>query len=149
VPSSARAAVTQGSEDCQAGCTHRLVDGSASWILSKSAPRIVQTSNVAEFVQLALGEICSVEALGSTTQKALSVMTGGCVIYTVAGSHEFEAESCSVPGSSLGLGLECVVGWKTAGSKLMVFVAKPYRQLAKERRSAFGLQRLAVDCTER
>lgn len=38
-----------------------------------------------------------------------------------------------------GLGLECVVGWSNACSKLMVFVRKFIRQLAKKRRAAFGL----------
>ena len=153
MPSSARAATAQqqleSSVDCHTGCTHRLVDGSASWILSKSGPRIVQASNLVELVRLALGEVDSVEELGSTTQKALSVMTGGCVIYTVAGSHKFGTEVCSVPESGLGLGLECVVGWRTASSKLMVFVGKSIRQLATERRAAFGLQRLPVDDAER
>ena len=131
--------------------THRLVDGSASWVLSKTGPRIVPVSSVGELVRLALGELQTVEELGSEAQKTLSAIAGGCVVYVATEAEATEGgqsmrgtagetagETGRKPG--LGLGLECVVGWKTAGRKLMVFVGKPMKQLAEDRRAAFGLR---------
>ena len=143
------------------------MDGSASWFLSKTGPRIVRVrrcdprgnngdcgsmlcahrvfacfGSVGELVRLALGEVQTVEELESEAQKTLSAMAGGCVVYVATedearGGSQSNREAARETG--LGLGLECVVGWKTAGPKLMVFVGKPTRQLAKERRAAFGL----------
>ena len=139
VPSSARVAST-GTGEQDEGCTHRLVDGSAWWILRKTSSRIVQVAGVADLVGLVLGEIGMVEELGSVTQKTLATTTGGCIVYTVSHGEESRAGVASVAECGLGLGLETVVGWKTAGSKLMIFVSKPLRQLAKERRAAFGVR---------
>lgn len=137
VPSSARVASTGEQEEV---CTHRLVDGSAWWILRKTSSRIVQVSGLAELVGLALGEIGTVEELKSVAQKTLATTEGGCIIYTVSHGEGSRAEAASVAECGLGLGLESVVGWKTAGSKLMIFVSKPLRQLASERRAAFGVR---------
>lgn len=141
VPSSARVTVTQSAGYQEDGCcTHRLADGSARWVLRWTGARIVKVRDVAELVGLALGDLRTVAELGHATQTTLSMMVGGCVVYTADDGDESEAAASYTPWSGLGLGLESVVGWKTAGSKLMVFVGKPIRQLAKERRAAFALQ---------
>jgi hypothetical protein len=96
----------------------------------------VAVSGLPELVGLALGEVGTAEALGAAAQATQAGMAGGCVVYMPC---DAEAEAAASSAGSCGLGLECVVGWKTAGPKLMVFVGKPFRQLATERRAAFGL----------
>lgn len=136
VPSSVRAAVTQSEDGETECCTHRLAEGSAGWVLNAIGPRVVEVSGLTELIAVALGEVRTVDQLGEAAQATQSAMAGGCVVYMAA------AKPASAGSCGLGVGMECVVGWKTATpGKLMVFVSKSFRQLATERRAAFGLSK--------
>ena len=164
VPSTARTGAEDAAGD---GSTHRLAEGSAAWALRGTNRRVIRLESTAQLAAVGVGELTSVDGLSATAQEALGGMSGGCLAYFVEG-HEGDDEQGLGLGAKINVvvfilfliicrgslgtdakkienrdrfrdpGLECVVGWRTGGTKLMVYVAKPVRQLLKERCAVFA-----------